>query len=182
MHGGPSEEHKGKHHLTVAGLAEGLRRWQRMAPQGEERVDGGPRRRRHEEKQALLAGLGLLTFSTGGRSELTEQGRQFIEVAAHLRASSEEVPDYDQVARVLRWRGEVVKRLRREAASQEAVLRAFQLAGWPERIDDPLEADPVLDRKERLRETVKSLNKGMAPGTICFHADGTGQGFRWESV
>jgi hypothetical protein len=62
------------------------------------------------------------------------------------------------------------------------VLAAFQVADWSERILDPLEWEPGLDPTERLRETVKSLNRGLTPGTIRFHADGTGAGIRWEPV
>jgi hypothetical protein len=75
----------------------------------------------------------------------------------------------------------VVKRWKRHAPEQEAVLKAFEAAGWPECILDPLDAADGLDAKERLRETVKSLNKKLTPGTIRFHANGNGGG-RWEIV
>ena len=75
---------------------------------------------------------------------------------------------------------EGITRLKREAPAQEAVLVAFEAQAWVERIDDPLEPEGGLDVKERLRETAKSLNRGLKPGTIRFHADGSGSGFRWE--
>jgi hypothetical protein len=89
------------------------------------------------------------------------------------------LPSFDAGERVLRWRGEAVKCLRREAPTQAAILEAFERAGWPRHLDDPLDREPGLDPKERLRETVKSLNRGLRPGSLRFHTDGTGCGVRW---
>jgi hypothetical protein len=76
----------------------------------------------------------------------------------------------------------VAKRLHREAPAQEAVLAAFEAAGWPEAVRDPLDPDPETDPKERLRETVKSLNERLRRSTIRFHTDGTGTGVVWKRV
>ena len=73
----------------------------------------------------------------------------------------------------------MVKRVYRDAPNQRLVLATFQESGWPERIDDPLPGRNGQDRKRRVRETAKSLNRGLAPGVARFHADGTGTGFRW---
>jgi hypothetical protein len=39
-----------------------------------------------------------------------------------------------------------------------------------------------MDSKERLRETVKSLNKKVKPGTIRFFTTSSGTAVRWASV
>ena len=91
-------------------------------------------------------------------------------------------PSWDKLARTLHWRGKTIKTLRRRAEQQEAVLNAFEAAGWPEAIGDPLETDEMDDKPERLREAVKRLNDGLEPGTIRFHANGRGDGIRWEVV
>ncbi len=91
-------------------------------------------------------------------------------------------PAWDAAAGVLWWLGGVAKRVLREAPNQRRVLSAFEELGWPERIDDPLPGSNGKDRKRRVRETAKSLNRGLAAGTIVFHADGSGRGFRWELV
>lgn len=125
----------------------------------------------------LLVGWGLFE-ADGCGLRATEAGRRL----AELLKSSESVPGYDALSRRLSWRGGVVKTLAREAACQEAVLLAFQQAGWPALLDDPLEVEAGVDVKARLRQTVKSLNKRLRPGTIRFHADGTGRAVRWAVV
>jgi hypothetical protein len=91
-------------------------------------------------------------------------------------------PRWDPRRRALWWRGQVVKELRREAPAQETVLWAFAAAGWPERIDDPMEDEPGIDRKRRLNQTIKDLNERLAAGTIRFHGDGTATGVCWRVV
>jgi hypothetical protein len=63
-----------------------------------------------------------------------------------------------------------------------AVLAAFEAQAWPSRIDDPLEAEPYVDLKRRLNQTIKDLNDRLAPGTIRFHGDGTGTGVCWREA
>jgi hypothetical protein len=89
-------------------------------------------------------------------------------------------PVWDAATGALWWDGRVVKRVYRDAPNQRLVLATFDESGWPERIDDPLPGQNGTNRKSRVRETAKSLNRGAAPGTIVFHADGTGTGFRWR--
>jgi hypothetical protein len=91
-------------------------------------------------------------------------------------------PCWDGERRVLWWRGRVVKELRREAPGQEPVLAAFEARGWPERVDDPLEDEVGVDPKQRLRDTVKNLNRGLPRATIRFHTDGTGRRLVWEAL
>lgn len=146
------------------GLSETLVRWRES---GEVR----------DELRMLLVGWGLFE-SAGGALRPTEAGR----VLAQLVWERDAVPVYDAASRRLSWRGQLIKTLHREAACQEAVLLAFQGAGWPSLLADPLPAERGMDVKERLRETVKSLNKRVRRGTVRFHADGTGRAVRWVSV
>jgi hypothetical protein len=76
----------------------------------------------------------------------------------------------------------VIKRLRHIARNQSALLVAFEAAGWPRRIDDPLSRLAQRNAKKCRQETIKSLNRSLILGTIRFRADGTGGGVCWEPV
>jgi len=93
-----------------------------------------------------------------------------------------ETPYWDSRLRELRLGRVLVKRFRQPSANQERILAAFQEEGWPERIDDPLPPDPEHDPKERLRATVKALNRNQQHRLIRFQSDGRGQGVLWEPV
>lgn len=77
----------------------------------------------------------------------------------------------------LMLRGQVVRRIRSRSHARNVVriLDAFQDLDWPARIHDPL---PGGADDERLRDTVKSLNRGLVG--LKFRADGTGCGVVWE--
>lgn len=96
-------------------------------------------------------------------------------------ASPSERPTWLPAVQELWWRGRVVKCFRHDAHNQTAILDAFQKAGWPDRIDDPLPRVGARKWKARRRETVRCLNRGLTPGTIRFRSDGVG-GVRWEVV
>ena len=76
--------------------------------------------------------------------------------------------------------GQVVKRFRQPASNQEAVLAAFEEEGWPHRVYDPLPLKEDLDAKQRLHETIKSLNGHRRARIMRFFGDGTGEGVCWE--
>jgi hypothetical protein len=87
------------------------------------------------------------------------------------------LPDWDAQRRKLRFGRRLVKHFARPAKNQELILAAFGELGWPERIDNP----PGGSHKrahEHLRDSIKRLNRGQ--NILCFHADGTGEGIRWE--
>jgi hypothetical protein len=86
---------------------------------------------------------------------------------------------WDAVRRELRWQEKVVKHFRRCAPNQELLLESFQEQGWPERIDDPLPRDGNTIAEDRLRETVKSLNRGITRGGLRFRVEVGGRGVRW---
>lgn len=89
-------------------------------------------------------------------------------------------PCWDPQLRELRVGHVLVKRFRQPSTNQERILLAFEEEGWPPRIDDPLPPDPQHDTKQRLRTTLKSLNRNEQHGLIRFHSDGTGQGVLWD--
>ena len=73
-----------------------------------------------------------------------------------------------------------MKRFQLPSRNQETILSAFEEEGWPPRIDDPLPPAVDCDPKQRLRDTIKSLNRNRKLVRIRFKGDGTGQGVLWE--
>lgn len=119
-----------------------------------------------------------LAVRQGRRFVLTRRG--LLALKATLGPTPGGTPAWDSGCKTLRWRGAVVLRLLREAPARSAVLGAFEAARWPDRINDPLPAD--IDSAQRLRDTVKNLNRSLPAGTIRFHTDGRGRGVRWEAA
>lgn len=81
------------------------------------------------------------------------------------------------------WLGShLVKEFAQPAPNQEQLLTAFERLRWPARIADPLPPMPYQEPKERLRDTVKHLNRHQVHRLVRFHGDGTGRGVFWEAV
>ena len=91
-------------------------------------------------------------------------------------------PRWDGDARELWWNGAVCKTFRHDAAHQRAVLDAFQGRRWRRRIDNPWLQGDASNRKKRLQQTVKNLNRGLGGQRIRFEMDGTGEGVRWREI
>jgi hypothetical protein len=101
--------------------------------------------------------------------------------ASAVRAAKKRpVPDWNGDAAVLRWQARVIKRYRNAALTQWAVLSAFQAAGWPEYIGNPLTNGTGGNGKRRLQDTVKNLNRGLAKTPVRFRMAGGAMGVRWE--
>jgi hypothetical protein len=62
----------------------------------------------------------------------------------------------------------VLKHFRRSAPNQERLLSAFEAAGWPREIDDPLPRVDGVVPGERLHDTIKWLNHCLEPQLILF--------------
>ncbi len=91
-------------------------------------------------------------------------------------------PRWDRQLRQL-WVGKMlVKSFRVPAGNQEVILAAFQEQGWPPRIDDPLPRKECIDPKDRLRASIRRLNRGQLRALLRFRGDGTGKGLRWEII
>jgi len=101
-------------------------------------------------------------------------------VEPELDCSEAEQPCWDPEHRVLRLGQAVVKAYRRRSPNQEAILNAFQEEAWPARVDDPLPPRGDQLPKERLHDTIKSLNQRHEQSLIRFFGDGTGEGVCWE--
>lgn len=89
-------------------------------------------------------------------------------------------PVWDAERRQLSVDGVVVKHFKLPSPNQVTILSTFQEDGWPYHIDDPLPACPTVSPKERLRYTIKSLNKYQKHRLIRFCGDGRGEGICWE--
>jgi len=102
--------------------------------------------------------------------------------ASSTRASKQKllVPTWDCDRQELRLGSQVVKEFRLHSPNQSMILTAFEEEGWPPKVDDPLPPHAEIDAKQRLHDTIKSLNRGQKLKLIRFRGDGTGQGIRWE--
>ncbi len=79
------------------------------------------------------------------------------------------------------WLGEsLIKHFKQPAPNQELLLAAFQEQDWAEHIDDPLPQQRDLDPRERLRDTVKLLNRSVRSWGLRFHVEQNGEAVRWE--
>jgi len=94
-------------------------------------------------------------------------------VSANVQAPSPEIkkdaedeqakprPRWDEENQEL-WYGQVVcRRFRRAAENQTAILRAFEAAGWPKRVLDPLETGPENAHRQQTSDAVYALNKAI---------------------
>lgn len=99
-----------------------------------------------------------------------------------LRQNGARRPIWDRDRQQLQVRGRLVKQFKLHSPNQETILMAFEEEGWPPRIDDPLMPQHDIDPKERLRNTIKSLNRKQVHRLIRFMGDGTGQAIRWELI
>jgi hypothetical protein len=91
------------------------------------------------------------------------------------------VPHWDEAARELRYLGQVVRVVKspKQAHNIVGILRAFEEAGWPPRIDDPHRRK---SNDETRRRDVETLNKGLLKPLLKFYCDGDGTGFLWKKV
>jgi hypothetical protein len=70
----------------------------------------------------------------------------------------------------------------KEAPNLTELLDAFQAAGWPRSLADPLPLENGEDRAaylERRKAVLRRLNEKMPADGIRFEADGTGRGVCW---
>lgn len=89
-------------------------------------------------------------------------------------------PTWDSRLRKLFYYGTLIKHFRVPAQNQETILSAFEEEGWPHKISDPLPPIKSTDSKQRLHDTIRSLNRNQANSLIKFGGDGTGEGIVWE--
>ena len=94
---------------------------------------------------------------------------------------SSAVPHWDEDARELRYRGQLVRVVKRpdQAHNIVKILREFQEAGWPARIDDPFRRQ---SSDQTRRRDVENLNKRLLKPLLKFACDGNGTGFLWKKI
>jgi hypothetical protein len=90
---------------------------------------------------------------------------------------SHDVPEWNSGDGVLKYKGQVVRRLLPRALRARQVLDHFHDDRWPTRIDSPFASDK---KGIKRREAVRSLNKTMR--SIKFFCDGTGTGILWQEI
>ncbi|MFH1268863.1 MAG: hypothetical protein ABIK89_24315 [Planctomycetota bacterium] len=87
------------------------------------------------------------------------------------------------------WGKKVIRRVRimKHPSSVQRILDAFQAAGWPSRIADPLSmgeknASPISSKKRAnaVRQVVRYLNKGLE--LIRFHVQEGGGAITWTRI
>jgi hypothetical protein len=94
---------------------------------------------------------------------------------ANATTSELPVPRWDEDRRQLWYAGTLVKGYARNPAKNQIdIIEAFHRAGWCPQVDDPF------GDARKLNQTLYDLNKSLAPGTLRFRADGTGEGVVWE--
>lgn len=91
-------------------------------------------------------------------------------------------PYWDGQSRNLYYGETPILHFRRSAPNQMGILDAFQELRWPARLDDPLPPRGGVDRRERLYETIRSLNGGQVPWRIRFQMESDGQGVRQSVI
>src|SRR6266542_4195986 len=82
----------------------------------------------------------------------------------------------------LSFRGLLVKRFQNVASNQRTILDEFQRRDWSSQIVDPLPPDGGINRKHRLHDTIKNLNRGHLQHLMRFHGADGGQAVGWRGV
>ena len=86
-------------------------------------------------------------------------------------------PEWKERERRLYVAGALEIELKVPAPNLETALAAFQEEGWPEWIADPFSGDEVVP-SQRLRDTVRGLNRCRQVKRIVFSSDGRAMGIR----
>ncbi|MEI8211022.1 MAG: hypothetical protein WCI02_02660 [Planctomycetota bacterium] len=90
-------------------------------------------------------------------------------------------PSWNRMTRCLEFDGKLVKRFSVPAPIQEMILSVFQEEGWPTIIDDPLPPIACHDSKQRLRDTVRCLNRShREKDLIKFCTVDNGESIQWS--
>jgi len=130
-----------------------------------------------------LGGANAEDGNEKGNNSKGVPGGADIEITGTITGTSGDVlmtPTWDCVRQDLRLGTNVVKEFRMHSPNQVSILTAFEEEGWPLRVDDPLPPQVDMEAKQRLHDTIKSLNRNQKRQLILFRGDGTGQGVRWE--
>jgi hypothetical protein len=75
-------------------------------------------------------------------------------------------PHWDERCRQLSYGGVVCKKYKKSAPDQHQILKEFEARGWPSRIENPLAP------REKLRDTLKDLQRSVHDSPLVFKRDG----------
>ena len=89
-------------------------------------------------------------------------------------------PRYDRASRRFSWGRHLLKQFRQPSVNQELILSTAEELSWPDWFDDPLPGASGVNRKLRLHDTIKDLNRRQARPVVHFKGDGTGTRVGWE--
>lgn len=164
--------------LCIAGLAEC--RLEKLTPSSSERTFRPITNLDLPDSACMiLTAAGLDSAAERELAPVPAHTDGFVQAALAPPAPWAPVWDYKET---LSWGNQVIKQLRRDADCQRLVLAAFQEAKWPNRIDDPLLRDGLTAAKERMRQTVRHLNKRHRLAIIEFWMDEERRGICWGRV
>jgi hypothetical protein len=121
------------------------------------------------------------SISSSNESLVSAKGRSLGQTShAHEgRLTNRDLPHWDPERRQLHFRRQLCKQFKQPAPNQTLILDAFQEAGWPGRIDDPIPPRRESDHRQRLADAVRGLNLNRH---LRFELDGTGEGILWSST
>lgn len=119
--------------------------------------------------------------SSDGLQNSTRVSRETLVELHHNDQREQDVvlPKWDADSRMVTFDGVIVKQFKLPSPNQVAILSAFEEEGWPARIDDPLPPRSDVDPKQRLHDTIRSINRNQRHKLLFFRGDGTGNGVMW---
>ncbi len=174
-----------------AGVSEGVLRWLMCREYVEHAVEctglSDPKRVFRESTSLGIFPRSCFVLTKDGVDFLTElkrtrsngdgsdSGVRGAEAVPHER------PYWEESTHTLFWHECPVKRYRSEAPNQEAVLRQFQIQDWVACIPVSLALEHGINPKERLRETIKSINRNVR-SSLRFCQEGCGSRVRWYAT
>jgi hypothetical protein len=127
--------------------------------------------------------LGLvLTIRSDAQANLILQPHQGLVVRLDPVSGLPAIPHWDSKCKELRLGSLLVRRFKRRAPHQEQILSAFERAGWPPRIENPLCSRSGWSFDEQLHDAIKRLNRHQVQRLLSFQGDGTGRGVLWQLV
>jgi len=179
--------------LVVAGLTHSDLRWlirRGLVEHGGETTFTGELRRSFRRIEGLSFCLqSCFVLSESGcafaRKNATSVSRTVSlssRLVERLAQQMERIPQWDCERHELLLSEMVVKQFKLPAPNQEAILMAFEEEKWAPKIDDPIPPVADQDPKQRLRDTIKSLNRNQKNRLIRFTGDGSGEGVLWELI
>ncbi len=118
----------------------------------------------------------------GSLTPLDSGGEERIAPAAPRIEEEVLRPKWDPLCRLVSFNGAIVKQFKLPSPNQIAILSAFEEEGWPRRIDDPLPPRSDIDPKQRLHDTLRSINRNQRNRLLQFSGDGTGCGVVWSPI